>query len=73
MYMSNQLTTDRRRVYIGARIDPKTLKYLNSLQAPNVGRAIDKLVIMHRSIITAMQNRSQVQLKLQKKPAPLDL
>lgn len=57
-----------KRVAVFARVYPKTKEYLDSLGEPNHGRAIDRLVEMHRSIVRAMKPEARMQFE---PPVPL--
>ncbi len=74
--MSRQpVVADEKRVLITARISPRTLRFIRTIRAKNIGRALDSLVLAHTAFLTAMRNRSQVSEKrmLMRQPTNLNL
>lgn len=74
--MSRQpVVADEKRVLITARISPRTLRFIRTIRAKNVGRALDSLVLAHQAFLVAMRNRSQVSEKrmIQRQPTNLNL
>jgi hypothetical protein len=55
--MSANITENERRVFIGVRIHPNTKKFLKSMRAKNLGRAIDNLVTHHQAFLSVLQKR----------------
>lgn len=74
--MSRQsLIDDDRRVLVTARVSPKTMRFIRTIRAKNVGRALDALVLAHQAFLRAMRNRSHVSDKrmVQRQPTNLNL
>ena len=72
--MGLNIPEENKRMLIGCRISPKSHKFLSTVRADNLGRAIDQLVEMQLSIITAMKNRMPASQRVQiRKPAQLDM
>lgn len=44
------LPETKRRAPLYAKVSPSTLEFLQSLGEENLGRAVDKLVILHRQL-----------------------
>ena len=63
-----------RRVFIGVRIHPNTKKFLKSMRAKNIGRAIDNLVTNHQAFLTILHNRpDSAKLMPTSGPSTLDM
>ena len=74
--MSRQpVTDDEKRVLVTARISPRTLRFIRTIRAKNIGRALDSLVLAHQAFLVAMRNRSQVKESkmIQRQPVNLNL
>lgn len=74
--MSRQsLVEDDRRVLVTARVSPRTMRFIKTIRAKNVGRALDNLVAAHQAFLRAMRNRAQVSEKrmIQRQPTTLAL
>ena len=50
-----RVPTHLKRMPLAGRVLPRTLAYLESFGEPNMGRAVDRLVEAHRSIMRAMR------------------
>jgi hypothetical protein len=64
---------DDRRVLITARVSPKTLGFIRTIRAKNIGRALDNLVLAHMAFLRAVRNRAQVSEKRMIQRQPVDL
>jgi hypothetical protein len=66
---------DDRRVLVTARVSPRTMRFIKTIRAKNVGRALDNLVAAHTAFLRAMRNRAQVSEKrmIQRQPETLNL
>ena len=71
----NPVETDEKRVLITARISPRTLRFIRTIRAKNVGRALDSLVLAHQAFLQAVRNRTQFSEKkmIQRQPSQLNL
>ncbi len=68
------IPTADKRVFVGCRISPKSMKFLKTIRSDNIGRAIDQLVIAHSAVLTAIRNRLPINQGLTKRqPSELDL
>lgn len=50
-----KLNVQDKRVILLGRVSPQTFKYLNSLGAANLGRAVDQVVDAYKAIMAAMK------------------
>ncbi len=62
-----------KRILISTRVNPRTLKFLKTIRAKNLGRALDNLVLAHEAFLTAVRNRIPAQQRLQRQPSELNL
>ena len=54
---------DQRRVLLFGRVDPRTKEFLESLGEPNYGRAVDRLVIMHKAIMKLVKPEARMEIE----------
>lgn len=73
--MPTYIEESNRRVFIGVRIHPNTKKFLKSMRAKNIGRAIDNLVINHQAFLNILHNRpgSAAAITTASGPSELDI
>lgn len=72
--MSTNIPEQDRRVFIGVRIHPHTRKFLRSMRAKNLGRAIDNLVTHHQAFLSVLQKRGDAGAVIPRSgPSELDL
>lgn len=74
--MSRQpVIPDEKRVLVTARVSPRTLRFIRTIRAKNLGRALDALVLAHQAFLTAVRNRAQVSERkmLTRQPTNLNL
>lgn len=66
---------DDRRVLVTARVSPRTLRFIRTIRAKNVGRALDALVLAHQAFLRAVRNRVPVSEKrmIARQPVNLNL
>ena len=69
----NSPEKDDRRVLVTARVSPRTLLFLRTIRAKNIGRALDSLVLAHQAFLRAVRNRMPVSDKRMIKRQPTQL
>jgi len=72
--MASNIPESERRVFIGVTIHPNSKKFLKSMRAKNIGRAIDNLVTHHQAFLSALQKRPNANIPtIPSGPSVLDM